>query len=1155
MARPGEELDGQPDGQPAADGEGPGLLGRATGVLSYFARHNTAANLVMLLMVGAGLLTIPRMQTQFYPDVIIETIAVSVEWVGAGADDVDTAVVQVLEPALQAVQGVAYSSAQATEGYASINLEFQPGWDMGRASAEVQAVLDAIRTLPEAAETPRMRRGNWRDRVTDVVITGPVSLDQLGRFADEFVTRLFAAGVTQATIQGLAAPQTVIEVPAAALVRHDIGLAEIARAIGAEAAADPAGELGNGATRVRTGTAKRTPDAIAAIVLRTGSDGAKLTIGDLATLRLEGADRKRAFFVGGDPALSVRIERSPGGDAIGIQRTVERVAAELQVSLPAGVQLDLIRSRADDISARLTLLLDNEITGLGLVVLLLFLFLNARTAFWVAAGIPVSLLAALAAMHLLGLSINMISIFALIITVGIVVDDAIVVGEHADYRVRYLGETPLQASERSAIRMAGPVFSATVTTMIAFLGLMALSGNFGGLIRDIPLTVLAVLTASMVESFLIMPNHMAHALEASARAKWYDLPSRVTNRGLDWFRRVLFRRLLRAVIRARYPVLGGAVLLLCLQVASVIRGDVQWRFFNAPEQASVSGSFAMLAGATRDDTLAMMREAQRAVTALGADYQADYGANPVKYVLAEVGGSSGFGLANADTKDAALLGAITIELISPDLRPYSSFEFVSALQKAVVPHPKLEEISFRGFRSGPGGEGLAVDLSGASAERLKAAAEALKAALRVYPEVSGLQDTLAYDKDELILDLTPQGQALGFTIDALGAELRARLGGIEAASFPDGPRSATIRVALPEAELTADFLDRTQLRSPGGAYVPLGDIVQVTARSGFASVERENGLRLVTVSGELSEDDPARAALISERLEQQILPEIAARFGISTSLSGLAEQEDTFLADALAGFVASLGGIYLVLAWIFGSWTRPLVVMSVIPFGVIGVVWGHALWEVPLSMFTVVALIGMSGIIINDSIVLVSTIYDYASRRDLHSAIVDAAADRLRPILLTTLTTVLGIAPLLYERSSQAAFLKPSVITLVYGLGVGMFIVLLVLPALIAILQDLRVQVRAARRILLWHGRHGRAGTAAGRVTLLVGLAMLGLAVASVGHVALTGRLPAVLALGPLQGSGMPVAFGILIAGAAGLALLGYGAGLLVLWRSGPRKD
>ncbi len=428
---------------------------------------------------------------------------------------------------------------------------------------------------------------------------------------------------------------------------------------------------------------------------------------------------------------------------------------------------------------------------------------------------------------------------------------------------------------------------------------------------------------------------------------------------------------------------------------------------------------------------------------------------------------------------------------------------------------------------------------GADTATLKDAAMSLQTQLARFPEVSGLQDSMAYDREELSLSLTPQGEALGFDIGTLGRVLRNRLGGIEAATYPDGPRTASIRVELPQGELTADFLDRTLLRSASGQYVPLADIVTVTARQGFSSIQRENGVRLISVTGDLSEDDPARAAEIMTELQDILIPALEERHGIATRLSGLAEQERAFLGDALTGFVLCLVGIYLVLAWIFASWTRPMVVMAIIPFGLVGAIWGHMIWDVPLSMFTVVGLIGMTGIIINDSIVLVTTIDEYAEERGLIPAIIDGTCDRLRPVLLTTLTTVLGLAPLLYERSQDAQFLKPTVITLVYGLGFGMVIVLLVVPAILAMQQDIGRQVTALRRALGAMARRRALALGVGGVAL-AGAVMFA---ATMGSTVATGAM-----IGPFAGfgTGMGAAFVVFAVGLAGICALAYALGAVL---------
>lgn len=1121
----------------------------STGIFGYFVRHGTIANLILVLMLLAGAASVPLMRAQYFPDTVTDTVRVSVVWDGAGAEDVDSAIVQLLEPALLAVEGVVESDATSREGGASIALEFEPDWDMARAKDDVTQAIDAITDLPESADDPVVTQSAWRDGVTDIVISGPVGVAQLANFADELTLQLFNEGVTRTTIQGLAAPETVIEVPSSQLIANDVSMQEIANAIEAEVQADPAGDVGASGSRVRTGVEKRSAQDIKEIILRSETDGSQLTIGDIADIRVEGVDRNRAYFVSGDPAITVVVERSSQGDAIEIQKTVEDVLAEFEPFLPKGVSTDMISTRSEQISGRLDILISNASQGLLLVLVVLFLFLNARTALWVAAGIPASMLAAIALMYVGGLTINMISLFALIITLGIVVDDAIVVGEHADHLAR-TGQGPYQAAENAAKRMALPVFSATLTTVIAFFGLTAIGGRFGTIVGDIPYTVIAVLMASLVECFLILPNHMAHAIaKQSAKTAWYDLPSHVVNKGFVYFRENLFRPFMGVVVRARYVVLAGAVVVLASQIALFITGDVQWRFFNAPERPSVNGNFAMAPSADRDDTLAQMAMLQTSADTLGAEYEERYGTNPITYILTQVGGTAGRGLAGTDSKEDYQLGAIAIELIEADLRPeYSSSQFVQDLQQMVQRHPLLETLSFRRQRNGPGGDALDIQLSGADSAVLKAASEDLKTALAQFGDVSAVEDNLAYDKEELILELTPQGRALGFDIDTLGSVLSNRLGGIEAATYPDGPRSASIRVELPEGELTADFLERMYMRTPNGEYMLLADLVRVDQRTGFSTVRRENGVRLITITGDISEDDPARANEVMTIVEEEILPDIASRYQVSFAMAGLSEQEGDFLNDAMTGLVLILGGIYLVLCWVFASWTRPLVVMSVIPFGLIGTIYGHWVWGVPLSMFSVIGLLGMTGIIINDSIVLVSQIDEFAEDRGLFPSIIDGAADRLRAVFLTTATTVLGLAPLLYEKSTQAQFLKPTVITLVYGLAVGFVLVLVLVPAFMAAQHDIARFMAAARRGL----RFPRTGI---QVTYNIAAALIvGWLGATMGYVAFTGAMPAVLA-SVMPGEGMGSAFLLFIAGAAAVLLGVFAAGTLGLFGGLSRRE
>ncbi|WP_439528915.1 efflux RND transporter permease subunit [Pannonibacter sp.] len=1035
--------------------------------LDYMVRHGTAANLLLMVMVLAGIFAALQIRTQYFPDVVNETMTVTVRWAGAGPEDMDRGVVEVLAPPLLAVEGVEEAQTVARQGVATFTLTFEADWDMARASEEVKSAVDQTRAnLPAGAEQPEVARGGFRDRVTNVVIYGPVDVEQIGRLADDLQSRLFRVGVTKVTVRGVADPIIRVSLREVDLIRHDLTLQDVATAIGTEAEAAPAGNIANGAARLRTGADRRSETDLGDIRIRAPAGGEALVLRAVANIATEGAERGIAYFHEGQPAVVLRIDRNAQGDTIKIQSQVEKTVADMRQTLPAGVQIVLTETRTQEIVDRLNILVENGIVGLLLVLLFLFLFLSARTAFWVAAGIPVAMAATLGMMYAFGMTLNMMSLFALIICLGIVVDDAIVVGEHADQLAKR-GYSPTDAASLAARRMTAPVIAASLTTMIAFSGLAIVGGRFGSLIQDIPVTVGIVLAASLIESFLILPAHMKHAIAAAnQKQSWFDWPNRVFNRGFEWFVDRMFRPFTALVLKLRYPVLGGGIMVLLLTFSLYVDGTVPWRFFNSPERAVVSANVAMMPGAARDDTKAMLREMERALASVNERYRDQYGTAPVLFALTQVGGSSGWGFRAGETKDPDQLGSIDIELIDPDLRPYSANRFLSDWEKEVRATPLLETLSLRGGRSGPGGQAIDVRLRGGSADTLKTAAEDLKRQLSALSGVGALEDTMAFDKTELTVRLTPKGEALGFRSEQIAKELRDRLEGIEVVEFPLDRRTVTIKVNMPDEETNAAFLYETRVKSPGGTYVALNEVVTVTADYGFSSVRREGGLRTLRVTGDISEDDASAAVEVMDTLKGRILPEIASAYGIETELGGLAEQESDFLRDALLGLSLCLAGIYLTLAWIFESWTRPLIIMLVIPFGAIGMIWGHYLHGLPLSMFSIIGFIGMAGIIINDSIVLVTTIDEHRAVKPFRQAIVDGVCDRLRAVILTTATTVFGLAPLLFEASRAAQFLLPTVITLAYGLGFGLLLVLLLTPSLLAIQHDAGMALRSGRRAL-----------------------------------------------------------------------------------------
>lgn len=1083
-------------------------MAEARGVLSYFTRHHTAANFLMVIMLVLGLFAASKIRSQFFPDVVIDTVSVTVDWEGAGPEEIDDAVVALLSPGLAGVEGVTGSTAVSKEGSTTITLTFEPGWDLGRATEDVKAAVEGVRALPEGSDVPVERRGDWKDKVTEVVIYGPIAPEQLGRIGDEFIASLYREGITRTVLNGVAAPQIEVTVPEEARIRHDVALSEVAGAISAQVAARPAGDIAGGAARLRAGVEQREAEDIRAMVVRVNPDGSKLYVRNLANVSVTGSDAGRAYYFEGVPAVNIRVDRGADGDAIRMEETVRRLADELRPSLPTGTDIRLINTRAQDITDRLDILMSNGAQGLVLVLVVLFLFLSARTAFWVAMGIPVSMLAAVGVMYAAGYTLNMMSLFALIITLGIVVDDAIVVAEHADARARKGGEPPDVAPVNAVRRMLGPVFSSTITTILAFVGLLFVGGSFGTLIGDIPVVVAAVLVASLVESFLILPHHMRQALIAGAKASWIDLPSTWFNKLFTAFSERAFAPVMRLAITARYLVVAIMLFGLAYAGSAVITGKVAWSFFTAPEAGSVSGNFAFLPGASREDAHALTEELARATDAVAKRYEAESGIYPVVHALTQVGGTASKGLPGQETMDPDTLGSIDIGLVGADQRAFSAQDFVRELQAEVVRPAGLAIMSFRTQGVGPGGDSLAVNFYGDDSFTLKAAATELVAALGDFPEVTGLEDSLPWGREDVVLTLTPAGEALGFTTGSVGGELFSRFNGITAAEFPAGTRTTAVTVVPPLAELGAGRLDDMLLRAPSGAWVPLGEIADAESEVTFSTVSRENGRRLVTVTGAMAEGDPVRAAEIATALREEILPTIAARHNVEWDLGGLALQEDEFLDEAMVGFLLCILGIYIALGWVFGSWTSPLVVMAVIPFGLIGTVWGHAQFGLAMSLFTVIGLIGMSGIIINDAIVLLTTIQDYSRSRPILAAAIEGTKDRLRPIMLTTLTTVLGLAPLMHEESRQSLFLKPTVVTLVYGLSVGLFIVLFLVPSLLVIKDDAARAVASQRRML----RGGRVAPAV-RGSLGAGLVlMLAVVALTLGPWAMTGQAPGWLA-------------------------------------------
>jgi len=1036
--------------------------GLASSIIGYLVRHRTAVNLLLTLIVVAGIAAGLRIKVEQLPDVSVETAEVTIAWPGVNPAKVDKAIVSRVEPKLLAVKGVKTATAVAREGVASFSLEFEPRTDMASAIDAVKSAVAQVRDLPDGVGEPVVRRDGYSQGVADVVISGRAGTDLLERYAEELRTRLNQRGVTNTSLDGISDPEIRVDVRPQAVERYGLSLHAVAEAIRLETGVQNVGEINDGAARIRTAGRPLTAGAISSAAVRTLPNGAKLRVSDIASVTEETLDREVAVYHQGQPAVILKVSRDASGDPIRMQHQVEAAVAELTPTLPPGISVFLAHAQAGEIAGGLMPLVTNGLAGFAIVFALLFLFLNARSALWIAAAVPVAFAATLALMYTAGVSINMISLFALIIALGAVVGQAIILGERAD-RLARQGMNAAEAAPRAVERLSAPVISAALTAIIAFASLWAIGDGWGHMLSDMPLTVTAAVVASLVVSFLIVPARMRRALRSTGPSA-IDLPSEYVNRVFSWFAERLFRPLMRMAVKLKYPVVAAAALLLAVSVSPLLDGSIAWRFFSAPDQSAIHANVAMREGATRAHTKAAVTELERALDTVSDRYLKAFGAYPVKRALAKNGGPVARGLMGSDTKDPVQLAGYDVELIASNERTYSAAKFAADWEAEVRPKAMLETLAIRAENLGPAEPGVGIRLTGSDETALKAAADALKSRLAKYPNVRSLEDDLAYDKPEFAVALTPKGEALGFTMENVARVLRDRLDGVEAVTLSNGSREIVARVQLETGETAPAFLTQSTLTIPGGGgLVSLNEIATISEARGFSSIRRENGERRVVVTGELAGDAGAAKAVIAA-LRHEVLPGLSSQFGVDWSLEGAPAEEHTFIYGAVMALTVALVGIYGVLAWVLGSWTRPLLVMSMIPLGLVGATWGHWVNGMPMGMFSVVAAIGMSGLIINAAVLLVTAVDERARRQDMIGAIIDGACERLRAIFLLTIATVGGLAPLLLDTSSEVLFLKPAVITLAYGLGIGMPLVLMVVPAALAIRHAVAMSLKSLRR-------------------------------------------------------------------------------------------
>jgi multidrug efflux pump subunit AcrB len=1031
------------------------------GFIALFAEHRTAANLVITLMIVCGLFSLRQINRQFFPDFGIDFVTVTVSWPGASAEDVDSNIVQSIEPEVRFLNGVKKVISSSYEGVASVSIEFEAGHNMQEALSDVESAITQLRTLPEDSEQPEIKRIVRYETISKLVISGPFPEHSLKSIAKTLRDTLLDRGIDRVDLFGARDEEIWVDVDPSVLRRYDLKLSDIAMRIGASSVDLPSGELAGGEQQVRSLGLKRTAAEVEEIELKAFPDGRKVLLRDIASVHEAFEDTSRLAFRRGEPAIELNIRRATNTDALDAAKIVATTIEEVRPTLPPTLKLEQYNVRARSIEQRIGLLVRNGLSGLLLVVAVLFLFLNVRVAFWIAAGIPAAMLAAVGLMLLSGQTINMISLFGMIMAIGIVVDDAIVVGEHAEARYRE-GLDPLSAAIAGAHRMAAPVTSATLTTIAAFMPLFMISGIMGQIISAIPFVVVAVLLASLLECFFVLPGHLSNALRPETRE-----PGRIGrfklrfDKAFEAFRAGLFTRVVRAAVRHRYATLACSLAALIIAVAAVSGGRVGYAFFPSPEPDTIYANIEMVSGTSRDRTRDMLLEVERALFR-AVEKLDDSDSGLVEMSIGKLGTAVGGGSSSNVVSSSDTIGGLIVELKTSDQREILAAQLMTAWRDEMGLRPGLESFVVMGQQTGPPGRDLDVRLRGGSIKELKSAAAQLAELAGRYPGVSDIDDDLPVGKPEVILEVTSAGQAMGFTTEDVGRQVRNAIDGAVAKRFPRGDEEVWIRVQLDRKSLDTAALQSLYLRSPTGVEAPISEIVSMRRETGFARIRREDGKREVAVTAEI---DPGvtRSASVIRALQEDGLGEIADQYGISYGFAGRAEEQSETSSDMRYGGMLGLAMIYIILAWVFSSYARPLVVMSIIPLGFVGAVLGHFVWGVDITILSVFAILGLAGIVINDSIVLVTTIDARRESEPIEQAAVNGARDRLRAVFLTSATTIGGLTPLLFETSLQAQFLIPMALTLVFGLLVTTLVVLLLVPALVVVQNDFARLYRRAR--------------------------------------------------------------------------------------------
>jgi multidrug efflux pump subunit AcrB len=1048
------------------------------GIIRWFAANSVAANLLMIVIVAVGALTIPRLKLEVFPEISAGIVNVSVPYPGASPAEVEESVVVRIEEAIADIEGIKEITSVAAEGAGNVTVEVENDVDVRQVLDDVKVRVDAINTFPAETERAIISEPVLRKPVINVAISGAADEWTLKRIAERVREELLALEeITQAEVVNTRAYEISVEVTEDALRRYGLDFDAVAGAVRRASINLPGGvvKAEGGQVILRTQTQAYTGEEFENLVLLTAPGGRRIRLGDVARVVDGFTDSDQSARFDGQPSVQVQVYRVGDQNALELSELVREYVEEAQLRMPPGIELAPWADESIILRDRLNLMLRNGGQGLALVFVVLAIFLKFRLAFWVSLGIPISFLGAIALQPALGSSINLISLFAFILVLGIVVDDAIIVGESA-YRYQQRGRPGLAGAVEGAIAVGRPVMFAVTTTIVAFAPMASLPGIDGKFWVIIPAAVIPCLLFSLVESLLILPAHLSHESKFAnwigtipPFSWWGKLQGAVAN-SLVWFAERVYQPILELLLRWRYATLGAGAAMLFVTVGAIGGGHLRFVFFPTVEADNVVAQVRMPVGTPVSETAEAIASIEAAIPELMAEFEprnatGDPDDHLFRHWLTSIGGQpfkldqEANGGVFGGSYDGSHLGEINIQLRPAEDRLTSSPEIANRWRELVGEVPGAVELDFVADLIAAG-QPIHVRLIGRNLDVLQSMATEVKDHLAGYPGVYGIADTFQGGKRELQFDLTPFGESLGLSRLDVARQLRQGFYGEEAQRIQRGRDDVKVMVRYPEADRGSLYqLEEMRVRTPAGLSVPLAQVAVPSETVSFNTINRADRRRTVEITADFdttaSDND---AGDVREALETKFLPDLVARHpGTSFEFVGEQKRQRDTLQELGRLYMLALLGIFALMAIPFRSYLQPLIVMSAIPFGLVGAIGGHILTGNDFSILSVLGIVALGGVVVNDSLVLV----DYVNRarsegRSALDAAVHAGGARFRAILLTSLTTFAGLTPLMLEKSVQAQFLVPMAVSLAFGVLFATFITLVLVPCLYLGLEDVR---------------------------------------------------------------------------------------------------